>query len=220
VAARRVRRLMLAGSVWAGVLVALALLVETRGSPSANHSRRVAPRSTNRLEWHLGHVVAVLAGRGALVRCWSQAGWTQQASRWKRRPGHGPLGPWRAYTWSNPVLTVNLSPALCAELARIAELRAPAWQDERPETLALAVGSLAHESMHVSGIRVEAKAECYGMQSLRTAAVLLGRRPDEARYLADLYARRWYVLWKPPYSAHECRNGGRLDRRPHADAWP
>jgi hypothetical protein len=161
----------------------------------------------------LAHVVAVLAGVGANVRCWSTADWRRQAQAALRQP-------WRAYTFGAPVLTVNLAPALCAELTRLAGLRVPIWRAEFPDALALAVGTLAHESMHVSGVRDEATAECEGMQKIAKAAVLLGRPPAEARYLEVLYARHWYPWWPPRYRSPECHDGGRLDLRPVGNVWP
>ena len=74
--------------------------------------------------------------------------------------------------------------------------------------------------MHVSGIRDEAKAECEGMQTIAKAAVLLGRPPAEARYLAVLYARHWYPGWPPRYRSPECHDGGRLDLRLSVNVWP
>jgi hypothetical protein len=224
-ARRRVKRLALAGVVWAACLVAIGTairLAAARSQPTRTEAIRiergrlpstVRSATATHSDGHLAHVVAVLAGIGADVRCWSTADWRRQATAGLRQP-------WRAYTVGTPLLTVNLSPALCAELTRLTKRRLPVWRDEFPDALALAVGALAHESMHVSGIRDEAKAECEGMQTIAKAAVLLGRPLAEARYLAVLYARHWYPWWPPRYRSPECRNGGRLDLRPAVNVWP
>jgi hypothetical protein len=219
------KRLALAGVVWAVCLAAIGTamrMASARSQPTRTEAIRiergrlpstVRSATATHSDGQLAHVVAVLAGIGADVRCWSTADWR----------GHAPIGlrqPWRAYTIGTPVLTVNLAPALCVELTRLAELRVPVWRDEFPDALALAVGALAHESMHVSGIRDEAKAECEGMQTIAKAAVLLGRPPAEGRYLAVLYARHWYPWWPPRYRSPECRDGGRLDLRPAVNVWP
>ena len=147
-----------------------------------------------------GHVVAVLAGQGVDVRCSS-------------------VGPWRAYTTLVPLPTVTLGPAICSELTRLAHDDLPVWRDESPDALAWSVETLAHELMHVSGIRNEAKAECYGMQTIPAVAVALGRTAKEGRYLATLYWRHWYPWIVRSYRSRQCRNGGRLDLRA-SDVWP
>jgi hypothetical protein len=224
-AGRRRRRLTLAGVVWAICLVAIGTAIEmATARPHATLTEalriergrlpRAVPVSTaTHSDARLAHVVAVLGGIGADVRCWSTAAWRRQATAGLREP-------WRAYTVGTPLLTVNLSPALCAELTRLTKLRVPVWRDEFPDALALSVGSVAHESMHVSGIRDEAKAECEGMQTIAKAAVLLGRPPAEGRYLAVLYSNHWYPWWPSAYRSPECRNGGRLDLHTATNAWP
>jgi hypothetical protein len=224
-AGRRVRRLALAGVVWATCLVATGTAIRiatARPHPTPAKEIRsergrlpsTVPSATEtRSDARLAHVVAVIAGIGADVRCWSTADWRSHAPAGLRQP-------WRAYTIGTPVLTVNLAPALCTELTRLARLRVPVWGDGFPDALALAVGALAHESMHVSGIRDEAKAGCEGMQTIAKAAVLLGRPLAEARYLAVLYERHWYPWWPPRYHSPECHNGGRLDLRPDTNVWP
>jgi hypothetical protein len=224
-ARRRVKRLALAGVVWAACLVAIRTTIQLTAARA--HStpteavriergrlpRTVPGATATHSDSRLAHVVAVLAGIGADVRCWSTADWRRQATAGLRQP-------WRANTVGTPLLTVNLSPALCAELTRLTRLRLPVWRDEFPDALAFAVGTLAHESMHVSGIPDEAKAECEGMQTIAKAAVLLGRPPAEARYLAVLYARHWYPWWPSRYRSPECHDGGRLDLHPNTTVWP
>jgi hypothetical protein len=58
------------------------------------------------------------------------------------------------------------------------------------------------------------------MQTIARAAVLLGRPPAQARYLAALYAKHWYPWWPRTYRSPECRNGGRLDLHPSTNVWP
>jgi hypothetical protein len=178
--------------------------------------------SPSRADGELSHVVAVLAGRGAEVRCWSHADWKRRGAELQRRwPKLGRVGSsWRAYTWAYPVLTVHFSPEICIELTRLRQNSAPVWDDPSPDGLAWTVAALGHESVHVSGELDEAKAECYGMQRMRTAAVELGRSAAEGQYLAERYWKRWYRWSEPPYESHECRNGGELDLRPGTDIWP
>src|SRR5262245_65461483 len=71
---------------------------------------------------------------------------------------------------------INLSYLACLQLDRIA------YHDSRlalPATGA-AVGSLAHEAMHVAGIHDEGIAECYGMQLTAVTPMKLGAERDFA----------------------------------------
>jgi hypothetical protein len=86
--------------------------------------------------------------------------------------------------------------------------------------LAWAASALAHESHHLRGVRDEAAAECYGLQSTALAAQRLGA---PAAYAARLGA---YTFWnvRPPvdggYFSPDCRDGGPLDLHPASSAWP
>jgi hypothetical protein len=208
---RRRRRLAIAGILWTLVVLWIfgAVVPRPRASSSLAAIRfepgrvpaKVPARSSAQDIALFNHVVAVLAGRGADVRC----------SSWST---------WRAYTTFVAVPTVTLGRGICSELTRLADDDLPVWRDESPDALAWSVETLAHESMHVLGIRSEAEAECYGMQTVRAAAVGLGRTAKEGRYLATLYWRHWYPWVGPGYRWSECRNGGRLDLRSASDLWP
>jgi hypothetical protein len=71
----------------------------------------------------------------------------------------------------------------------------------------------------LKGIRSEVKADCFGMQSLDQAVVVLGRSRAEGRYLAAMYWTHWYQWHGPEIRSPECREGGRLDRSP-SHVWP
>lgn len=180
-----------------------------------------AVSSPSRVDGQLEQVVSVVAGRGAVVRCWSHGDWKQRAAEQARQSsGQVRHGPWSGYTSYRPVPTVHLSPELCIELTRLADLRVPVWDDESPDALALSVQALAHESVHVTGWLNEAMAQCLGMQAIQRAAVALGRTPKEGQYLAERYWTRWYRWSKKSYRSSECRNGRALDIRPQTDVWP
>jgi hypothetical protein len=217
---RRVRRLALVGVVWAFVVLSVA------GGFFAPNSRRgrlpnlSATPSPSRPDARLAKVVSVLAGRGAAVLCWSREDWKQEAAEKGRRSQTKLGGSWAAFTSFSPYLAVELSPEICIELSRLVHLREPVWEDESEDALALAVGVLAHESVHVMGHLSEAPAECWGMQRIPAAAVELGRSQVEGRYLAELYSKRWYRFRHRPYWSSECKNGGALDLHPNTSVWP
>ena len=180
------------------------------------------PSGVSRIEPRLSRVAGALAGRKAEARCWSRDDWARLAAQqrsWIHR-SRMYLGPWSAYA-SQDRKRAHFAPNICVSLSRLLSERIPVQSDRWPAALAWSVAVLAHEAQHLSGISNEAKAECYGMQSITTAAELLGRTADEGHYLASLYWRSAYHRHRDPrYIPDECRNGGRLDLRPRSDAWP
>ena len=88
---------------------------------------------------------------------------------------------------------------------------------------AWSLNALAHESYHLWGAQEEAKAECYGLQSIFYVANRLGAPLEEAKALGRLYWTSVYrqhgTQWPKYYSA-DCRNGGRLDLRQADSRWP
>jgi hypothetical protein len=173
----------------------------------------------SRIEPRFSRVASSLAGRRAQVRCWSPEDWEKRASEWARWPSTSWVGSWGGYTSADGE-RVNLAPAVCVLLTRLAYQRVPVYEDGWPDGLAWSVALLAHEAQHVRGVLNEAKAECYGMQSVRTAAQALGRTAEEGRYLAWLYWENSYPSGDAPYRSRECRNGGSLDLHPRSDVWP
>jgi hypothetical protein len=176
----------------------------------------------------LSQVASVLGRLGTLVYCWSESDWQMQVDAWARRLQLEPLGPWRAYTaqmrapsYPGPggPRVINLHPTVCAQLAKITRPYVSV-RGREADAFAWSVQTLAHEAKHVAGFSSEVQAECYGMQSMRAAAKLLGRTPAEGRFLAEHYWRRWYRWLDPAYRSAECRNGGRLDLDRTSDLWP
>jgi hypothetical protein len=122
-----------------------------------------------------------------------------------------------------------LAPPVCTTLRRL-------WKGRRPSLactelghgqcgrdvveLAWAASALAHESYHLGGVRNEAAAECYGLQSTALVAWRLHAPPAYAELLAT------YTFWnvRPPvdygYFSPECRDGGTLDLHPSSSTWP
>jgi hypothetical protein len=103
---------------------------------------------------------------------------------------------------------------------------------------AMAILTLAHESIHLSGIvggtlpggqqvgdpQAEAKADCFGMQWMPYVAEQLGDTPDDAQAIAEYFYDKIYPLVEqndPSYWSPDCRPGGALDIRPAGTtAWP
>jgi hypothetical protein len=85
-----------------------------------------------------------------------------------------------------------------------------------------AMHTLAHESMHIRGIRSETVADCYGLQAVPVVAEGLGASPNEAVALARYFAKHFDEIHRPPadYVSVECRRGGALDLTPQTQSWP
>jgi hypothetical protein len=166
----------------------------------------------------LEHAVEALSGRRVNVYCWSTADWSRRNGTWDSER-LGPLTPWRSYT-SPETRNVELAPDTCTELERLRGRPQPIWKSADRRAAAWAVQSITHESVHVTGMRDEAKAECYGMQHIAFVAPYLGLSPAEGRFLARVYWRDWYPTDKAPYSSRQCRNGGKLDLHPGSERWP
>jgi hypothetical protein len=94
----------------------------------------------------------------------------------------------------------------------------PGYVEER----LFALQTIAHESVHLSGVEDEAVAECYGMQLLAWVAWKLGAPDTLARQMAADYWRAYYLVQRPgtPYFDEGCRDGGVLDLAPDRAGWP
>jgi hypothetical protein len=217
----RLVRAVLAGALLAygvSVLAKLELRDAAAGTPSSLRWPSVTPWPKTGADPRLTKVVSGLAGRPAVVRCWSSAGWKRELAKWKYLQGH--RSDWRAFTLPLETPAVELSPSICTVLHRLEALRRPVWSVPTAVPLVWSVAALSHESVHASGTRNEAKAECFGMQRIPLVARALGRTPAEGRYLQRLYWELWYRFDSPPYASSECRDGGRLDLHPRSPVWP
>jgi hypothetical protein len=197
-----------------GVRGASAPSLASIGIERPSFPKEYAVTSASHEDRRLGRIVTSLAHRRAKVYCYSSADWNGAP---------GSLGPWRAFTRyaTKPKPTsVLISPEICTELTTLAQSHTRVWRDEWPDALARSVGSLAHEAAHVSGIRDEAKADCYGLQWIVRAARMLGRTRAEGVYLATIYLKHWRPWLRPPYVSRECRSGGKLDLHPQSSRWP
>jgi hypothetical protein len=75
----------------------------------------------------------------------------------------------------------------------------------------VAVHVLSHESIHMSGVRNEARTECLAMQRDAEMARLLGAPPQAAGALAVAYWRDVYPAMPPAYRSEQCGPGLELD---------
>lgn len=174
----------------------------------------------SRIEPLYSRVASDIAGRSVEVRCWSGEDWlerTEEVAAWADR--EMALGPWSAYvSWDKE--RANLAPAVCHSLGQWAYERR--WPEDRRDAyyFAWSVKALAHETQHLRGVESEAKAECYGLQTMREVGTGLGLGDEYAQSLADYAWLYIYPRARGDYSSEECHDGGELDLRPDSSVWP
>ena len=76
---------------------------------------------------------------------------------------------------------------------------------------AVAVHTLTHEAIHMSGVTNEAETECTAVQRDAEMAKLLGAPLEDAQRLAEYYWVSVYPRMPEAYRSDECRSGGSLD---------
>lgn len=84
---------------------------------------------------------------------------------------------------------------------------------------AVAVHTLTHEAIHMSGSTDEAATECIAVQRDAEMARLLGAGEQAARDLALFYWENHYPLMPGNYRSADCRPGGTLDIRSPDAPW-
>ena len=85
----------------------------------------------------------------------------------------------------------------------------------------VAIHTLTHEAIHMSGVTNEAETECIALQRDAEMARLLGAPADAARRVATMYWVSFYPRMPEAYRSEGCRAGGPLDlRRPDPPWFP
>ena len=72
----------------------------------------------------------------------------------------------------------------------------------------VAVHTLTHEAIHMSGVGDEAETECVAVERDAEMARLLGASPEEARRLAEYYWVNVYPRMPESYRSQDCRGPG------------
>lgn len=90
--------------------------------------------------------------------------------------------------------------------------------DVDPEAV-VAVHTLTHEAIHMTGVTDEAETECLAVQRDAEMARLLGAAPADAYELAAYYWTNVYPRMPDAYRSGECRNGGELDANHPGAPW-
>jgi len=184
----------LAGLWNLGILPSAPRLQLSDGKPTWSELRD-APDRASRLEARLGEVASGVAGRPVSVRCDSLSD-----IRGSVEPG-GVV----QFSGTSPANYARIRYDICAQLRR---LHRDHGAGEGAEARAVEV--LAHESLHLRGVKDEASAECYAIQFIPRVARGLGATVANAEVLHAL-ALRAYPYHPREYLSPECRSGGALD---------
>jgi hypothetical protein len=146
----------------------------------------------------LDKVASALAGRRAIVNCWSQRDWTRLQS-W--RGAHHLEIDFQGLTFPK-THRIELSPFVCQILAQVL-----AHSTQQPLYDAFGVTILAHESAHASGINAENLAECRAIRTEPQAAQLFGIPKTLAARLQHIYRGTVYPYDLPRYRTPPCKAG-------------
>ena len=207
------------------ILAAFALVHYGRGGTTAqplryDHTRswayeKVPHRPATALERRLADAASFVAGRPVDVRCEDFSDGTPV------EPGgvvefHG----------SQPADYARIRPDVCTALARFtrspsgaAACVAARFCSRSIAQSAEALTVLAHESMHLRGIKTESIVQCYAMQEVARLAKELGASEADGRALAVVEYAVGYPRMPAAYRSAQCRPGGTLDLHP-GGAWP
>ena len=153
----------------------------------------------------LAEVASEIALRDVRVRC------------------QGAVGAALDVTWEDGSVWFDASgePADVTDLKRHVCKRLSAFPDVADDDIIVrAMNTLAHESWHLAGVRNEATAECYAVQTIEFTAKRLGADPPRARQLALAFVVTQYERMPSSYQSEECRDGGELDLRRDSPVWP
>jgi hypothetical protein len=181
--------------------------------------RRRGPSSASRTEVRYSHVASAVSSHdGVRVRCWSLPDWVKVLRRFQAYTG-GPAPDLIGFVIKPR--DVSLSPGACKALDEFAYEHARPRDRSGLDDLAEGLNALAHESQHIAHPRSsEAVVQCYGVQSIRAVAELLGGDERYGLALAHAYFRDIYPELPAAYRTRVCRNNGPLDAHPREDHWP
>lgn len=194
-------------SVLAGLvaLAALGAAAQAQAAPDDPWSGGAAVQTE--AEQRFSAVATAIADRSVAVRCNSADDWTTLVGS----------NNWLGFvefdvTETVPVDHAELSPLVCSTLSRYLYSNPKPkimceWVDARlvqrktkrsttapclgVKTLMVSVHALTHESVHLSGVRDEAVADCRGLRHVEMAAVMLGASPRQARELGRAAAAQY-----------------------------
>lgn len=205
------------------VIVALAVGLNRVGSHGpqplrVDHTKawsyvRTPHKTPSSLERRLGEIASFVAKRPVQVRC-------EDFSQGKLVEPGGVV----QFNGERPADFARLRPDVCSALVHFARETGGAQAcvsgggcDPRLMQSSDAVTVLAHESVHLRGLRDEAVVQCYAMQAVPAVARAFGAQTQDGRAMALLEYTVAYPHMPPAYRSAACRPGGSLDLSRHGE---
>jgi hypothetical protein len=200
----------IAGGMAIAVAIAGFRLMRSRGNQPLRHDHKrdwsyvkVPHTDATPFEGRLGEIAGLVAERPVQVRCEDFSIGTPA------EPG-GVV----QFNGQSPADYARIRPDVCTQLLKFVRDPSRAMFQS-----AIALDVLAHESVHLRGVPIEAVAECYAMQEVPRVAHALGAPDAEGQELARFLYDVSYPRMPPLYRSAGCRPGGPLDQHP-GGAWP
>jgi hypothetical protein len=207
------------------LVVLLALAFPLVGSGSNRYEDRALPlglgvTSGSRIEPTFGAVAAALASRSGEVRCWSARDWGRINGEFITYGDGTENLDYVSGFYRPSTVRIHLAPLACAGLVDLRYRHLHPASGKVEGRIALAVATLAHESMHMRGFLNEATAECYAQQLVASTAHKLGASLAYGRRLQELSWTELYPNHPDEYLSAECRDGGKLDLNARSHVFP
>ncbi len=117
------------------------------------------------------------------------------------------ISQYQGYVYYDGSNTAHLRRNVCHDLWSYAH----GGQANPSRSEILAVHIVAHEAMHINGLRSEAEAECTAVQLNHLVAEELGASPTQARKLQAQYYELYYPNQRSDYISGACAEGGTMD---------
>ena len=145
------------------------------------------------------------------VACWS-------VNDWAHISGDDPNGQYETLGFYDGDMPhwLHLNPHICQALETLAYHR-PA---QPTATIADALDTLTHETIHALGISNEAKTECYSMQLSSFTGIALGLPQSYAQALSKESLRNYFEHPPNYVNTSSCREGGTWDLVPGSPSLP
>jgi hypothetical protein len=177
-------------------------------------------RNLERDEARLGKIAAVIAGHDVGIACPGTLATLTEVSATDGSVVFSPEG--------KPANEAKLSSHTCKTLraflhGRVSGLGCLKTHQGCPlkvREAAIAVNVLSHEAWHLAGVRDEAVAQCYALQSNAGTAMRLGAGQGDAHAIAEFILREVQPALPSDYRTRDCFDDGPLDLHRDRPTWP
>ena len=176
--------------------------------------------NASRIEPFFGRVAASLADKSGQLRCWSAPDWARINGEFISMGGSEENLDYVSGFYRPTTNRIHLGPTACSGLVQLHYQHRHPSSGRAEGKIALAVVTLAHESMHMRGFLNEATAECYAEQLVASTAHKLGASWAYGQRLEALSWEQIYPNHPSQYLSDECRDGGKLDLNAKSHVFP